>query len=86
MNDDDLDVRTAIVAVLLEIAPEVDPAEIRDDEPLQEQFDLDSMDFLAFLEGVAARTGVEIPERAYAQVATLGACVAYVCEQRTSSA
>lgn len=76
MTDDDL--RRTVLAALTEIAPEVDPTDVRGDEPLQEQLDLDSMDFLAFLEGVAARTGVEIPERAYGEVATLDGCVAYV--------
>lgn len=70
--------RTEIVQALMEVAPEVDPALVADDEPLQEQLDLDSMDFLAFLEGVAARTGVEVPERDYREVETLSGCVAYV--------
>lgn len=76
------DPRPHIVDALLEVAPEVDPAGIRDDEPIQEQFDLDSMDFLAFLEGVAARTGVEIPERAYGEVETISGCLAYVAAAR----
>lgn len=76
------DLRTQIIDALLEVAPEVDPAEVRDDEPIQEQLDLDSMDFLAFLEGVAARTGVEIPERAYGDVETVAGCVAYVAGAR----
>lgn len=76
------DPRTQIIDALLEVAPEVDPADVRDDEPIQEQFDLDSMDFLAFLEGVAARTGVEIPERAYGEVETVAGCLAYVADAR----
>lgn len=78
------DPRTQIIDALLEVAPEVDPGDVRDDEPIQEQFDLDSMDFLAFLEGVAARTGVEIPERAYGEVATIAGCLAYVAGARPS--
>jgi acyl carrier protein len=76
------DPRTLIIDALLEVAPEVDAAGVRDDEPIQEQFDLDSMDFLAFLEGVAARTGVEIPERAYGEVETVAGCLAYVAGAR----
>lgn len=71
-------VRTLIIQALVEVAPEIDPGDVRDDEPVQEQFDLDSMDFLAFLEGVAARTGVEIPERAYRDVETIRGCATYV--------
>lgn len=77
------DLRTQIIDALLEVAPEVDPADVRDDENIQEQLDLDSMDFQAFLEGVAARTGVEIPERAYGEVATVAGCVAYVSGARS---
>ncbi|UUY02689.1 acyl carrier protein [Svornostia abyssi] len=78
------DLRTLIVDALVEVAPEIDPADVRDDEPVQEQFDLDSMDFLAFLEGVAARTGVEIPERAYRDVETIAGCVTYVAAARSA--
>ena len=39
------------------------------------------MDFLAVLEGIAARTGVEVPERDLAAIATLDGCTAYVAAQ-----
>jgi acyl carrier protein len=70
--------RAAIIDALVEIAPDIDPSTIRGGAPLQETYELDSMDFLAVLEEIAARTGVEIPERDLAQVETLDACTAYV--------
>jgi acyl carrier protein len=72
------DIRAAVLASLADVAPEADPATIDPAVPLQEQLDLDSMDFLALLEGVATRTGVELPERDYAEVASLQGCVDYV--------
>jgi acyl carrier protein len=78
MNDDDL--RATVLDALSEVAPEIDTAAVRGDEPLQEQLDLDSMDFLTFLEAVAERTGVEVREQDYAAVRTLDGCVAYVRE------
>lgn len=72
------DSRAHVIDALLEVAPEVDAASLDGGVALQEQLDLDSMDFLAFLEEVASRTGVEVAERDYDQVATLDGCVAYV--------
>ena len=74
------DLRTTVLDALLEVAPEVDPVTVDGVEPLAEQLDLDSMDFLAFLQSVADRTGVEIPEEDYGLVRTLDGCVAYLEE------
>lgn len=78
--------RATVLAALGGIAPEVDPAAIRPDAPLREQFDLDSMDFLNFLIAVQRDVGVDIPEADYAQVATLDACVAYLLSHQAASA
>ena len=72
------DIRAAVLASLADVAPEVDPATIDPAVALQEQLDLDSMDFLTLLSEVAERTGVEVPERDYAEVASLQGCVDYV--------
>jgi acyl carrier protein len=74
-------VRAHVVDALLEVAPEIDAGAVAGDVPLQEQLDLDSMDFLTFLEALAERTGVEVPERDYDQVATIDGCVAYLDRQ-----
>ena len=73
--------RTHVLEALVEVAPEIDADSVDGSAPLQEQLDLDSMDFLAFLEAVAHRTGLEVPERDYDQVATLDGCVAYLERQ-----
>jgi len=72
------DIRAAVLASLADVAPEADAATIEPTAPLQEQLDLDSMDFLTLLSGVADRTGVEVPERDYAEVASLQGCVDYI--------
>ena len=72
------DIRAAVLASLADVAPEADAAAIDPAVPLQEQLDLDSMDFLTLLSEVADRTGVEVPERDYAEVASLQGCVDYV--------
>ena len=40
--------------------------------------DLDSMDFLNFMIGLHQRTGIEIPELDYPQLATVERCAAYL--------
>lgn len=79
MTDDD--VRAKVLEALVQVAPEVDPAQVRGDVPFRDQMDIDSMDFLNFLIGVKARTGVEIPEAEYPRIETLDDVVAYVAGQ-----
>lgn len=75
------EIRTAILAALRSIAPEIDPATVRPDVPLRDQVDLDSIDYLNFLMAVHAAIGVDVPETAYAEVATLDGCVAYIASR-----
>lgn len=70
--------RTALLAALTEVAPEVDPDAIDPGRELLAQVDLDSMDFLSFLDLVAESTGVEVPEADYGRIATLRDAAAYV--------
>jgi acyl carrier protein len=79
------EIRAAVLASLAEVAPEAEPAAIDPAVPLQEQLDLDSMDFLAFLSGVADLTGVEVPERDYDAVAALQGCVDYVAAAQAAA-
>jgi len=71
-------IRAAVVRALQRIAPEIDPAALRPDVSLREQVDLDSMDFLNFVIGLAESLGVEVPESDYRQLATLDGAVAYL--------
>ena len=72
------DVREVVLAALADIAPEVDPTELRADEELRAQVELDSMDVQNWFIAIAERTGVEIPESDYAELATLDQLVAYL--------
>jgi acyl carrier protein len=66
------------LATLQDIAPEVEPDELRGDKPLRNQVDLDSMDWLNFLLGLHEKLKVEIPEADYAKLVTLDDVVAYL--------
>lgn len=81
MTDYRPEVRTAIAR----IAPDVDPSEIADDTPFRDDAGLDSMDFLNVLAEIAKQTGVEVPERDYPQVSTIGALAEYVERHATSA-
>lgn len=63
--------RDAIARVAPDVVDEVDSLDA--DIDLFEEFDLDSMDRLAVMEAIAASTGVEIPESAYARLTTIDA-------------
>ena len=72
------EIRQSVLAILSDIAPELQPARIKPDKPLRDQLDLDSMDFLNFVIGLHKRFQLEIPESDYAKLATLEGCVAYL--------
>ncbi len=84
MNDENIG--ATILRVLGEVAPEADLDALAPDVPFQEQLDLDSMDFLNFVTGLADETGVEIPERDYPKMSTLGACIEYLSSALTPHA
>jgi acyl carrier protein len=71
------EVRAAALAALGEIAPEADLARLAPDAELRDVLDLDSMDFLGFVQRLAEATGVEAPEADYGRLATLAGCVDY---------
>ena len=73
-----MDARTAIRDALAGIAPEADLDALPPDADLQEELDLDSMDFLNFLIALGERTGVRVPESDYASVRTFDGCVRYL--------
>lgn len=72
------DVRETALAVLGRIAPEADLDHLDPTGSIQEELDLDSFDFLQFIEGLHEELGVEIPERDYPKVASLDGCVRYL--------
>ena len=72
------DIRTVALSVLKSIAPEIEEDELRDDRPLRNQVDLDSMDWLNFLLGLHRELKVEIPEADYVHLVTLNDVTAYL--------
>ena len=70
--------RETVRAAIGAVAPDVDPADLSDEARLRQDLELDSLDFLRVLETVVQRTGVDIPEDAYGEVATVKGLVGYL--------
>lgn len=75
---DKTDMRHLIVEELCNIAPEIEPEQIPDDEDLRDALDLDSMDFLRLIAAVNKKAGLNIPESDYGKVLTIDEMVAYL--------
>ncbi len=76
MNRDE--VRTAVLNIIEEIAPDEDCSSLKGDERLRDQLDLDSMDFLDIVMELRKQYNVEVPEDDYMELATLDGCVNYL--------
>ena len=72
------DVRQQIVAALVQIAPEADLSLVDGGDSLRDELDLDSMDFLRFVQVLYRRTGIEVPEIDYPQLDSLDGAEAYL--------
>ena len=72
------EIRAGVIAALLEIAPEIEADQLVARQPLRDQVDLDSMDWLNLLIGINQRLGVEIPEADYRKLPTLEALIEYL--------
>jgi len=76
MTDDDI--RRAFLEDLVSVAPDIDPATVQDSDHLQEDLEIDSMDFLSLIAALHTRFGLPIPEADYSRLATPGAAVTYI--------
>lgn len=75
---DTVEIRDAVLATLKGIAPEIETSELTGDQPLRNQIDLDSMDWLNVIIGLHQKLRVDIPEADYGKLTTLDAIVAYL--------
>ena len=72
------EVRRAVVSILEDIAPDEDLSSIKDDVPLREQIDLDSMDFLDIVMELRKRFNIEVPESDYQELVSMDSCIQYL--------
>lgn len=72
------DLDALVRRILQDIAPDIDISAVPADEDMRDALDIDSVDFLNFVAALHERTGVDIPERDYPMVSTIGGCVEYL--------
>jgi len=63
--------RQMIKDILREVAPDSDPDTLPEDADIRDSLELDSLDFLNFVEELSQRSGRRIDEDDYPQLATL---------------
>lgn len=67
-----------VVECLRRIAPEIDAESLDTSAELRDELDLDSMDFLNFVESLHETTGIDVPESDYRRLSTVDSCVGYL--------
>ncbi len=72
------EIKETILDILEGIAPDEDLSGLKDEVPLREQLELDSMDFLDIVMELRKRYRVQIPEDDYLELATMNSTVAYL--------
>lgn len=72
------EIKDLILEIIEDIDDEADFDSLNPDEPLRDQLDLDSMDFLDIVMELRKRHQLQIPEEDYPQLATLNSCVKYL--------
>ncbi len=74
----DPDLRTIVLDVFAEVAPDADLAGIDESRAFHDQFDIDSVDFLNFVLALEQRLGVHIAETDYPRLSSLAGAVGYL--------
>lgn len=72
--------RDLVEETLHQVAPNADTAGLDGQADLREELELDSLDFLSFVEGLSTRVNRRIEEDDYSRLSTLDRCVAYLTD------
>ncbi len=72
------EIKNLILEIIEDIDDEADLENLNPEEPLRDQLDLDSMDFLDIVMELRKRHQLQIPEEDYPNLASLNSCVKYL--------
>lgn len=72
------EIKDLVIEIIADIDEDADFDSLDADQPLREQLDLDSMDFLDIVMELRKRHKLQIPEEDYPELATLTSCVNYL--------
>ncbi|MFB7223541.1 acyl carrier protein [Streptomyces sp. NPDC056227] len=70
-----------IKQVLTDVVPGADVAALSPDENFRDGLEMDSLDFLNFVEALSGRTSLPLPETDYHLLNTLNGCAEYVASR-----
>ncbi|WP_459985124.1 acyl carrier protein [Nocardioides sp. AN3] len=73
--------RTLVTDALHHVVPDADVDGLGDDLPFRPELELDSLDFLSFVETLSTTSGVRIDERDYPALTTIASCVQFLTGQ-----
>ncbi len=71
-------IKNVILEIIMDIDEDAEIEGLKAAEPLRDQLDLDSMDFLDIVMELRKRYKLQIPEADYPELATLESCVNYL--------
>lgn len=77
----EIDFRAGYLEELSRVAPDIAPETVGDDDHIQEDLELDSMDVLNLVTALHQRFGIDIPEADYPEIATLALAVRYLARK-----
>jgi len=67
-----------IIEAIQSVAPEIEKSDIDGDEDIREECDLDSMDFINYLEALQSSTGIAIREDDYPNLTTFNHATTFI--------
>ena len=77
------EIRTAIIDILGDIAPDEDLSDLKDEVSFRDQLELDSMDFLDIVMELRKRYRVQVPEEDYSHLDSMHSTVTYLTPKMT---
>ncbi len=80
------EIRAILIETLGGIAPEADLSRLDPKADLREELDIDSLDFLNAVIALHERLKIDIPERDYRRLSTLGGAIEYLLKKTTQKA
>jgi acyl carrier protein len=78
------DARAAVSAAIRGIVPDADLDTLGDDATFRAELELDSLDFLSFVEVLSEATGVRIDEDDYPQLATMASSIEFLTSRNAA--
>jgi acyl carrier protein len=79
------DIRAVFLEELTRIAPDIEPDSVGEDDHIQDDLELDSMDILNLVTALHERLGVDIPEAQYDSISTLSRATDFLTAKMAES-